>query len=94
MDSTFVHGKVHRRQYLLDNKIRFNPKLTIHEDSFFNILAQNLTESAKYCPTPFYLWKWRDTSVCRHDKDYILKTYNNMLDSNDALIDEFNNRGR
>ena len=30
MDSTFVHGKVHRRQYLLDNGIRFNDKLTIH----------------------------------------------------------------
>lgn len=94
MDSTFVHGKVHRRAYLIDNNIRFNPKLTVHEDSYFNILAQNMTENAKYCPTAFYLWKWRDASVCRHDKDYILKTYNNMLDSNDALIDEFNKRGK
>ena len=93
MDSTFVHGKIHRRQYLIDKNIRFNPKLTIHEDSFFNILAQNLTSEAKYCPFPFYLWKWRDESVCRHDPKYILKTYNNMLDSNDALIDEFYKRG-
>ena len=93
MDSTFVHGKVHRRGYLMDKNIRFNPKLTIHEDSYFNILAQNLTDKAKYSPTPFYLWKWRDDSVCRHDKDYILKTYNNMLDSNDALVDEFDRRG-
>ena len=92
MDSTFVHGKVHRRAYLIENNIRFNPKLTIHEDSYFNILAQNLTENAKYCPTPFYLWKWRDARVCRHDPDYILKTYNNMLDSNDALVDEFKHR--
>ena len=94
MDSTFVHGKVHRRAYLIDNHIRFNPKLTIHEDSYFNILAQNLTEQGKYCPTPFYLWKWRDESVCRHDPEYILKTYNNMLDSNDALVDEFSRRGK
>ena len=93
MDSTFVHGKFHRRKYLLEKDIRFNPKLTIHEDSYFNILAQNLTQKAKYCPTPFYLWKWRDASVCRHDKDYILKTYNNMLDSNDALVGEFIKRG-
>lgn len=89
MDQTFVHGKVHRREYLIKNQIMFNPKLTIHEDSYFNILAQSLTDKAKYCPVPFYLWKWRDESVCRHDKDYILKTYNNMLDSNDALVDEF-----
>jgi len=94
MDSTFVHGKVHRRQYLIDQGIRFNDKLTIHEDSFFNILAQNCSENVKYCPTPFYLWKWRDESVCRHDPKYILKTYRNMLDSNDALIDEFLSRGK
>ena len=92
-DSTFVHGKVHRRQYLLDKKIRWNEKLTIHEDSFFNILCQNLSENVKYCPMPFYLWKWRDESVCRHDPKYILKTYRNMLDSNDALIAEFLKRG-
>ena len=93
MDSTFVHGKVHRRQYLLDQKIRWNDKLTIHEDSFFNIQCQNLSKNVKYCQTPFYLWKWRDESVCRHDPKYILKTYRNMIDSNDALIDEFLKRG-
>lgn len=92
-DSTFVHGKVHRRQYLIDKNIRFNDNLTIHEDSYFNILCQNLSENVKYCKTPFYLWKWRDNSVCRHDPKYMLKTYNNMLDSNDALIDEFVKRG-
>lgn len=93
IDATFVHGKVHRRQYLIDNGIRFNDKLTVHEDSYFNILCQNLSKNVKYCPTPFYLWRWRDASVCRHDKKYILKTYNNMLDSNDALVDEFVRRG-
>ena len=93
MDSTFVHGKVHRRQYLIDQHIRWNDNLTIHEDSYFNIQCQNLSQNVKYCPVPFYLWKWRDNSVCRHDPKYILKTYNNMLDSNDALIDEFLKRG-
>lgn len=93
MDSTFVHGKVHRREYLIKKGIRWNEKLTIHEDSYFNILCQNLSENVKYCPMPFYLWKWRDESVCRHDPKYILKTYRNMLDSNDALVDEFLSRG-
>lgn len=93
MDSTFVHGKVHRRLYLIEKGIRFNDKLTIHEDSYFNILCQNLSQNVKYCQTPFYLWKWRDESVCRHDPKYMLKTYRNMLDSNDALIDEFLSRG-
>ena len=89
MDSTFVHGKVHKRQYLIDKGIRWNDNLTIHEDSYFNTLCQNLSENVKYCQVPFYMWKWRDDSVCRHDPKYILKTYNNMLDSNDALVTEF-----
>lgn len=92
MDSTFVHGKIHKLEYLKKKKIRFNDALTIHEDSYFNILAQNCSKNVKYCPTPFYLWKWRDDSVCRHDGKYILKTYNNMLDSTSALIKEFTRR--
>ena len=92
MDSTFVHGKVHRRQYLIDNNIRWNDKLTIHEDSYFNCLCQRLAKELKYSQTSFYLWKWRDTSVCRHNPKYILKTYNNMLDSNDALVEQFLSR--
>ncbi len=94
MDSTFVHGKVHRRQYLINNNIRWNENLTIHEDSYFNILCQRLAKEVKYCPTPFYLWKWRDESVCRHDDKYLLKTYNNMLDSSTALIEQFLSRMR
>lgn len=95
MDSTFVHGKVHRRAWLVENGIRFNPALTVHEDSYFNILVQSVAspDRAKYCPYPWYLWKWRDASVCRHDPDYILKTYNNMLDSNTALVAELERRG-
>ena len=95
MDSTFVHGKVHRRSYLIDRNIRFDPRLTVHEDSYFNILAQQLCDPdrAKYWPQPFYLWKWRDNSVCRHDPQYLLKTFNNMLQTTDALIDQFVKRG-
>ena len=94
MDSTFVHGKVHRRKFLLQQQIRWNDNLTIHEDSYFNCLCQHLAKELKYSQTAFYLWKWRDASVCRHDPKYILKTYNNMLDSNEALVSQFLLRGR
>lgn len=94
MDSTFVHGKVHRRQFLLDENIRWNDELIIHEDSYFNCLCQRLAKELKYSQTPFYLWRWRDASVCRHDPKYILKTYNNMLDSNTALVKQFLKRDK
>ncbi len=96
IDSTFVHGKVHNRKFLLRNKIRWNDNLTIHEDSYFNCLCQRIADpnKAKFCPMPFYLWKWNDSSVCRHDPLYILKTYRNMLESNTALVSEFQKRNR
>ena len=92
-DSTFIHGKVHRRQYLIDKNIRWNEDLTIHEDSFFNVLCQSLSDNVVYVSTPFYLWKYRADSVCRNDKKFMMKTYDKLLDSNAALIDEFVKRG-
>lgn len=91
-DRTFVHGKVHRRSYLVENNIRFNDNLTVHEDSYFNVLATTLAvpdDTIRYSDQACYLWKWRDDSVCRHDPLYMQKTYKNYIDSNQALVDEY-----
>lgn len=92
-DTVFVHGKVFRREYLIENNILWNKDLTVHEDSYFNTLAASLSNNVKFFPNSFYLWCWRDNSICRHDPDYLLKTYGNLIDSNDALIEEFVKRG-
>lgn len=87
----FVHGKVYKRQYLLDKHLRFDPNLTIHEDFYFNYLAIHLCDDPKTCiklDTPMYLWRWRAGSVCRNDRDYIYKTYPNMLDSCTGVVNE------
>lgn len=94
IDLTFVHGKVLRRKFLTDNNIRWNPELTIHEDSFFHLLAHRLSASTKHCSTPFYLWRWRDGSVCRRDPLYMLKTYRDLIRSSAALVRELSSRGR
>ena len=93
-DNTFVHGKVHRRRYLIEQDIRWNEDLAIHEDSYFNVLCIKCSKNVKYCELPFYLWKWRDESVCRNDFKYMLKTYNDMLKSNTCLIKELIMRGK
>lgn len=92
-DTTFVHGKVFNRKFLVENNIRFCDKLTIHEDGYFNILAQRLSQKTIQCTTSFYLWKWRDESVCRRDPDYRMSTLTNLVDSSDALVKEFYHRG-
>ena len=92
-DRIFVHGKVFRRQFLTENRIRWHPELKGHEDSCFNCLAQRLAKDLKFCDTPIYLWKWRDDSICRKDPLYVPKTYVYMINSNEALVKEFLDRG-
>lgn len=93
-DSTFVHGKVFKRQYLIDQSIRWDESFTIHEDSYFNCLAQMLCEKIVYCPNPFYLWKYREGSVTRESAEWAVKTFDECLRSNSHLIEELLKRGR
>lgn len=96
-DKTFVHGKFYRRQYLIDYNIRFCEKLTVHEDSYFNLLATTLASdksTLKYSDIPIYLWKWRDDSVCRHDPLYLQKTYKFYIDSITELVEQLYSRNQ
>lgn len=92
-DHTFVHGKVYRRQFLLDNGIVWHPDILCHEDSCFNLLALKVSKNNRHCSLPLYLWKWRDNSICRSDSWYVPKTYIHMIRSNDQLIEDFLERG-
>ena len=91
-DCTFVHGKVYRRQFLLDNHIVWHPDVKCHEDSGYNLLAIKLAKEARHCQVPLYLWKWRDGSICRKDPLYVLKTYTRMIYSNGWLVKDFLDR--
>ena len=94
MDSTFVHGKVARRQWLIDNDIRFCDSVRIHEDSCWVTTCRAVAKPyrSKYNPTPYVLWCWRNGSVCRSEK-YILRTMPDLLMSNEVLVDGLIKRG-
>ena len=96
-DTVFIHGKVMRRQFLLDNRIRFHDALTIHEDGYFNVLTYALAKGRETkINTSIYLWAWNDNSVVRKDnsKDYILDTYSHLMKQRIALTDAFIERER
>lgn len=97
-DYVFVHGKAHRRKFLVDNNIRFHDKLTIHEDAFFNVLAQKLAGEDRIASikTPIYVWKWNANSVVRKDNsdDYVFDTYDHLMRQKIALTEEFIRRER
>lgn len=91
-DTVFVHGKVMRRQFLIDNELRFHDKLTIHEDGYFNILVHSIAKDREQkINTPIYLWSWNWDSVVRKDRseDYVLDTYGHLIRQRIALTNEF-----
>ena len=96
-DWVFIHGKAHRRQFLVDNHLRFHEKLTIHEDVFFTMLTQTVASEDRigHINTPFYVWQWNDHSVVRKDNadDYILLSYEHLIRQRFALTEEFLKRG-
>ena len=92
-DYVFIHGKAHRRQFLVENNLRFNEKLTIHEDVFFNMLVQRVAKPERIASikTPIYCWRWNSNSVVRKDnaEDYVLLTYDHLIRQRIALTEEF-----
>jgi hypothetical protein len=88
-DDRFIHGKVYRRRHLIDNKIVWYSDIKYHEDGSYNVLALATAKVREYCNIPIYLWKWRDNSICRSDKLYVLKTYTRMIYSNNYLVRDF-----
>lgn len=91
-DSTFIHGKVYRREFLTENHIKWYIEMPAHEDNVYNMLARAYTDNMKYCDTPIYLWRWRDNSICRSDPKYVLKTYHYVIYGSALLIvDAMNN---
>ena len=84
----FVHGKVYRRQFLLEKNIWWDEELTLHEDGYFNglALAQVPRDKLIYCNEPFYMWCNNKNSVSRQSPTFVLDTYNNNLLAQDKLI--------
>ena len=79
-NQVFVHGKAYRRQFLLDNNLRFNPLLHFCEDSLFNRIAFLKSEKTKYIETPIYLWAWNENSTVRTGReDIILRKYDQVM---------------
>lgn len=90
----FVHSKFFKREFLVRNDIHFFPECTIHEDNVLNLQVQACTQNIKWCPSPFYLWKWRDNSVCRRDPLYLKKTYPDLIKSSNHMLEWYTKKSK
>ena len=96
-DMTFVHGKVYRRKFLVENHLRFDKSMTIHEDGYFNMLVYGVVKNGgqlKKITVPLYIWRWNDESVVRKDReDFTLKTYDDVMLTRTGLCRQLKQRG-
>lgn len=66
-DAVFTHGKLFRRQCLLDNDLWFNTELAFNEDSEFNAIFHTKVDFRRtgklITDAPPYVWCWRKDST-------------------------------
>ena len=91
-DVIFVHGKMFRRQWLVDNNIRFNDGLTLHEDVYLNTIAQAVAPEDRIgeIKTGFYLWCNNPDSVGRSYKErFLIDTYDHLMKQRNEIAKDF-----
>lgn len=72
----WMHGKIMRRQFLVDNDIHFDPEFREHEDAYFLCIAYANSKSTRYMSELTYVWKSHPESITR--RDGAIYTYNSM----------------
>lgn len=66
-ENTWMHGKLIRRQYLLQNDIRHHDSLRVHEDSYILALVSAFTDRQAYLDITSYVWKYHSDSITRRN---------------------------
>lgn len=85
-NNIYIHSRVYRRDFLVENNLYFNEKIWANEDSFFNISTTFYSKNTKILNIPIYVWRGNPQSVT-HDPKYIMKTLHQLIYSNDSVIE-------
>jgi len=80
-NTTWTHGKIYRKKFLVENNIRFPDTQLYNEDSYFNLVCNLLAKNKRFINETTYLWRNCKTSLTRskdgkfifdHNIDYLL----------------------
>ena len=93
IENTWMHGKCFERAFLMDNNIRFDDTLRVHEDTYFLSIARAMAKNARYIPVTTYVWRWHDESITRrNDGIYHYKEYPEFIQACLKANDEIQER--
>ena len=56
-NNIYIHSRVYRRDFLVENNLYFNEKIWANEDSFFNISTNFYSKNTKILNVPIYVWR-------------------------------------
>lgn len=86
-------GKLLRREFLIDNKIKFLP-LTIVEDGIWTFELLCLAKRWLRVPTPFYIYRAHEMSLTRRDRspEQLLQFWTNPLITGVDYMNDFMRR--
>ena len=86
---TYLHGKVFRRQFLVENDIKFPESLTFNEDNYFCKIALMMSKKFLTYAQPYYLWKYNQNSVTKafsNPADVDIRTFDQCVKSTDLMV--------
>lgn len=66
-EATWMHGKCFRKQFMVNNNIKFSDKLLYHEDSYILSCAFELTDKIDKCNAISYVWTFDENSITRRN---------------------------
>lgn len=67
IESTWLHGKMFRREFILQESLRFHEDLRVHEDSYFLSVLCELTDKRIHLPITSYVWTHSPDSITRNN---------------------------
>lgn len=82
---TWVHGKIYRLQYLIDEEIDFCPELETNEDLCFNLIAYSKTEEIYNLNEALYIWKQDNGSITHSENTTTQQRKCHSIDFLDAV---------
>jgi len=78
VENTWMHGKMFKRSFLLENNIKFHPDLRVHEDTYFLSIAAECANKIGFLNIISYVWRWGKDSITRKNEGEY--RFNNAID--------------
>lgn len=87
-NQVWIHGKLFRRRFLVENDIRFPEEVESSGDMAFVWQAFHMARNKAFLKDSFYTWKWNSNSLMRNTPHARTRFYGDEIRAYTALTDK------